>query len=356
MIQQARKMIRVLIVEDSPTTALGVRNILNSDPAIAILSIAKDGREAVDMARRLRPDVITMDFNIPVMDGLEATRQIMATAPVPILILSNAVFSAQVAKGFAAISYGAVDLMNKDEVLSHPAGKSPNPLIEKIKFLSRVKVITHPMAGLRARRNVGVFKGDQAEWGARRVVAIIASTGGPHAVGSILQEIPKEFPCGVLVLIHLAKGFHEGYVQWLQGFCPTEIKVAKAGERIRPGVAYVAPSELHMRVAAGQIIDMGDDPPKTGLKPCGDYLLESVAREYEKGAIGVLLTGMGKDGARGMAQIKAYGGKSIAQDEKTCAIFGMPKAAIEMNVIDKILPLDAIAREIASLIKVGVKW
>jgi two-component system chemotaxis response regulator CheB len=184
-----------------------------------------------------------------------------------------------------------------------------------------------------------------------RLVALVGSTGGPEAIGGILKSFPKSFPCGIVIVIHLAHGFTEGFVQWLQGLSQIHVKVGIHGDAILPGVAYVAPTGSHMRVTKEQTLELGDEPPRSGLKPCGDYLLESVAKHYKSGAIGVILTGMGKDGAIGIQQIKACGGATIAQNEKTSAIFGMPRVAIETGAVDRVLSLDSIPGEITELLK-----
>jgi len=350
MISGAKGVIRVLVVEDSPTTAMALKAILNADQQIIVLGIAKDGQEAIAMSTRLKPDLITMDVNLPLLDGLEVTKRIMASHPTPILILSNSAFTNQAPRVFEAISYGALDVANKEDFLSHDGHESAQKLIEKVKFLAGLKVIHHPLGGLSQRTGAQRI---EARIGVDpdRLVAIVGSTGGPEAVGEILKQFPESFPCGIVIVIHLAHGFTDGFVQWLQSLCQIRVKTGRHGDSITPGVAYVAPTGSHMRVTKEKTLELGDEPPRSGLKPCGDYLLESVARYYKNGAVGVVLTGMGKDGASGIQQIKTLGGKTIAQNEKTSAIFGMPRVAIESGAVDQVLALDRIANEIMELLK-----
>jgi two-component system, chemotaxis family, protein-glutamate methylesterase/glutaminase len=342
--------IRVLVVEDSPVTALALKTILNSDPDITVIGIAQNGQEAVSLTHRMKPDVITMDVHLPILDGLEATKQIMASRATPILILSSSSFTSRTDKVFNAISYGALEVARKDDLLSPPGSKASDELVRKIKFLARIKVIHHPLGKMviergRVSADPGIAKDPE------RVVAIVGSTGAPKAIGDILKCLPKTFPCGILVLVHITHGFAEGFVKWLQGMCEIPVKLAVQGDPVLPGMVYVAPTELHMRVTKERTIDLKDDPPRSGLRPNGDILLESVAEHYGKNAIAVILTGMGRDGASGMRQVKLQGGKTIAQDEKSSTIFGMPKAAIDALAVDRILGLDRIADEMVRILK-----
>jgi len=236
MIQENREAIRVLIVEDSPTTALAIKTILNADPKIIVLGIAMDGQEAVSLATRLKPDLITMDVNLPLLDGLEVTRQVMASCPTPILILSNSAFTKQAQKVFEAISYGALDVANKEDFLSRDIQQAGQNLIEKVKFLAGLKVIRHPMGGL-SRRADRYRTETRMSATLDRLVAIVGSTGGPHAVGEILKQFPKSFPCGIVIVIHLANGFTAGFVEWLQSLSQIQVKAGVQGESILPGTA-----------------------------------------------------------------------------------------------------------------------
>lgn len=343
-------IIRVLVVEDSPLMCKVLTNILNPDPHILVAGIANNGKEAVEIVSRLKPDIITMDIHMPVMDGYEATKRIMAFNPTPILVVSSSVFKVGMEKVFKAISYGALDVIDKSELEIVGDEKSGEVLIQKIKFLSGVKVIHHPLAKLQKempRVDLKVLRKKVSD----KIVAIVASTGGPHALLEILKRFPKDFPCGIVVVQHITSGFVEGLVDWLDNECKIKVMIGRNSEEIRPGVAYIAPDGLQMRVEEGGKIDLSDEPAYEGHRPSGDVLLESAARAYGDGVVATILTGMGRDGAMGMKAIKQLHGRTIAQDERSCVVFGMSKAAIEMDVIDKVSPLEKIPEEIIEMLR-----
>jgi len=342
------KIIKVLVVEDSPSISKVIVSILNSDPAIHVAATAYNGQEAVALVPKLKPDIITMDIHMPVVDGFEATKQIMAYSPTPILIVSASVFAADMNKVFRSISYGALDVVDKNELLIEGDQKGSDRLIEKVKFLSRIKVMHHPLAKMEARfegpvKTIEIDKDQDL----RRIVAIVSSTGGPAALLTILKKFPKDFPCGIVIVQHISTGFDAGLAEWLDRECQIKVKIAVDREEIQPGVAYIAPCDLQARVEEGGLIRLYNEPPRDEQRPSGNVLLESVARVYKEKAVAVILTGMGADGAAGIKATKKAGGRTIAQDEKSCAVFGMPKAAIEMGVVDKVLPLENIAEAVS---------
>jgi two-component system chemotaxis response regulator CheB len=345
-----KAMIRVLVVDDSPLMCKILTNILNCDPQILVAAVAINGKEAVELVPRLKPDIITMDIDMPVMDGFEATKQIMASHPTPILVVSSKVFKAGMEKVFKAISQGALDVIDKSELELVGDKKSGEALITKIKFLNGVRVIHQPVAKSRIERSVVDLK-PPAKKVSDKIVAIAASTGGPQALLGILKRLPQDFPCGIVIVQHITTGFLAGLVDWLAKECKIKIKIGEDSEEIRPGVAYIAPDNFQMRVEDGGRISLSNEPACGGHRPSGDVLLESAARAYGKGVVGAILTGMGRDGAMGIKAIKQVHGKTIAQDEESCVVFGMPNAAIEMNVIDKVLPLERIAEEIGLMVR-----
>ncbi|NWF92210.1 MAG: chemotaxis response regulator protein-glutamate methylesterase [Syntrophaceae bacterium] len=343
-------MIRVLVVDDSPLMCKILTNIINCDPQILVAAVATNGKEAVDLVPRLKPDIITMDIDMPVMDGFEATKQIMAYHPTPILIVSSTVFKAGMEKVFKAISQGALDVIDKSDLEVMGDRKSGEALIAKIKFLTGVRVTHRPSAKLRQERPVPDLKVPKEKI-SDRIVALVASTGGPQALLEILKRLPEDFPCGIVIVQHITNGFLPGLVDWLGKECKIKVKIGEDSEEIRPGVAYIAPDNLQMRVADGGRITLSDEPPCGGHRPSGDVLLESVARTYGKGSVAAILTGMGRDGAMGMKAIKQCDGRTLAQNEKSCVVFGMPSAAIEMNVVDKVLPVERMAEEILQMVR-----
>jgi len=345
-----KSLTRVLVVDDSPLMCKILTNILNCDPQILVAAVANNGKEAVELVPRLKPDIITMDMDMPVVDGLEATKQIMAFNPTPILIVASTVFKAGMEKVFKAISHGALDVIDKGELELAGQKRSGDALIAKIKFLTGVRVTERRRAGLRSERSTVDLKPGRAEV-SDRIVAIVASTGGPQALLDVLKRLPGDFPCGVVIVQHITSGFLPGLVDWLNKECKIRVKIGEDAEAIQSGVAYIAPDDHQMRVEDGGKITLSNEPAHGGHRPSGDILLESVARAYGKGSVAAILTGMGRDGAMGMKTIKQLDGKTIAQNEKSCVVFGMPKAAIEMNVIDKVLPLEGIAEEIVSMVR-----
>jgi two-component system chemotaxis response regulator CheB len=350
MEQGVKALTRVLVVDDSPLMCKILTNIVNCDPQMIVAAVANDGKEAVDLVPRLKPDIITMDMDMPVMDGLEATKQIMASNPTPILIVASTVFKAGMEKVFKAISYGALDVIDKKELELVGQKKSGEALIAKIKFLTGVRVVERHLGKLRKERSVVDLKASTKEV-SDRIVAVVASTGGPQALLEVLKRLPEDFPCGIVIVQHITSGFLSGLVDWLAKECKIKVKIGEDSEEIRPGVAYMAPDNFQMRVEESGKLSLSNEPAQGGHRPSGDVLLESVARIYGKGSVAAILTGMGRDGAMGMKAIKQFYGKTIAQNEKSCVVFGMPKAAVEMNVIDKVLPLERIAEEIVSMVR-----
>ncbi|MFH1684615.1 MAG: chemotaxis response regulator protein-glutamate methylesterase [Candidatus Margulisiibacteriota bacterium] len=343
----AEEQIKVLIVDDSPLVCKGLTEILNSDPQIRVVGTAVNGKEAVEFVPKLKPDLICMDINMPIMDGFEATKQIMAYDPTPILIVSTSVFKAGMEKAFKAISFGALDVISKPSLDTGAFGQEAQELINKVKVLSRIKVISHILAKLEKPKTLKLSS-VKKEISEERIVGITSSTGGPQALLQILKRFPKNFPCGIVIVQHISSGFVEGLADWLNKECLIEVKIPQHNEQVQPGTAYLAPDNFQLRVSEERKIELSDESPYDGFRPSGNVLFESIAKAYKDGAVGVILTGMGTDGAQGMKTIKDSNGTTIAQDEKTSIVFGMPKAAIAMEAVDTILPLDKIAGEIMS--------
>ena len=307
-------------------------------------------KRAVTFVPSHKPDIITMDMDMPVMDGFEATKQIMAYHPTPVLIVASTVFKTGMERVFKAISHGALDVIDKSELELVGNRKSGEALIAKIKFLTGVRVMDRPLVKSRNERPITDLKALGKD-GSDKIVTIVASTGGPQALLEILKRLPGDFPCGIAIVQHITSGFLPGLVDWLTKECKIRVKIGEDSEEIQPGVAYIAPDNVQMRVEDGGKIILSDEPAYKGHRPSGDLLLESVAKIYGKGSVAAILTGMGRDGVMGMKAIKQFHGKTIAQDEKSCVVFGMPKVAIEMNVIDKVLSLGKIAEEIVSMVR-----
>ncbi|MBI1883278.1 MAG: chemotaxis-specific protein-glutamate methyltransferase CheB [Chlamydiae bacterium] len=344
-------MIRVLVVEDSLLETKLISEILGSDPDVTVIAVARDGNEAIAQVEKLRPDLVTMDIHMPKMDGLEATKQIMAYHPTPILVLSSSIFSRGADKAFKAMSYGALDVVEKaffkgkelDEVWR-------KEFLEKVKFLSKIKVIPHPLAKLeKGFKHADLPPICAKTSGGMKIVAMVASTGGPQALLEILKSLPKNFPAPLVLVQHIASGFTEGFVKWLSDQTQVKVKMAQQGEALNPGVVYVAPSGLQMRVTPTHKIELKDDPPYDGLQPSGTVLLKSAALAFGNQSLGVVLSGMGKDGAEGLKCIYETKGHTLVQDEMSSVVYGMAKAAMDLGVVHEALPLSEIASRI-------IKW
>ncbi len=343
-------MIRVLVTDDSPLMCKILTDILNSDPQILVTGVANHGKEALELVPYLQPNIITMDMDMPIMDGFEATKRIMAAYPTPILIVSSTVFISGTDKVFEAITHGALDVIDKSKLELGKDKRAGEALIAKVKFLNGIRVKPKPPSPFKKERSIIDLKACP-EKASDRIIGMVASTGGPQALLEILKRFPEDFPCPIVIVQHIANGFLSGLMDWLDKECKIKVKIGEDSEAVQPGVAYLAPENLHMRVVEGGKIRLSDGPPHGGHRPSGDILLESVAKTYGNRSIGVILTGMGRDGANGMKAIKQSYGRTIAQHERGCVVFGMPNAAIEMNVIDRVIPLEKISEEIGLWVK-----
>ena len=327
--------IRVLIAEDSDAMRATLETLFALDPRIEVIGSARNGLEVVAMARTHRPDVITMDVVMPGLDGVEATANIMADNPVRILMISAYADDRQVDLSFRAIAAGAL------EVVAKPVNNSPADLriwakrvCETILLMAEVPVIT------RGRRPPTV--GRKVD-----VVGIVASTGGPLALAQIFAGLPAELPIPVLVAQHIAEGFTEGLIRWLSSVSRMTVKVAVAGESPRPGHVYFPPDRRDLSIGTDGRLST---PTATDrYAPSGDRLLTTLARFYGARAAGVILTGMGEDGALGLLAIRQVAGVTLAQSQETCVVFGMPAAAVARGATMDLRPLDKIAGEILDM-------
>ncbi|MDI6703892.1 MAG: chemotaxis response regulator protein-glutamate methylesterase [bacterium] len=336
--------IRVLVVDDSLVAREMIITILSSDKDIEIVGQAKNGIEAVEMTERLRPDLITMDIHMPHMNGLEAIGQIMAYFPTPILVVTASVIKEDMDLTFESLRAGALDVVEKPAPENWMGISSiGKDLIKRVKLLSQIEVITH----LKGRKRPSTLPPKITKEGVKfKVIGMAASTGGPSALLEILSSLPEDFPGCITIVQHIADGFTQGLVEWLDRESKIRVKEAKEGDRLDPGTALIAPNRFHMLVSEEGRIELNKKPPVFGHRPSADVLLPSVASVFRDRSIGVILTGMGKDGAEGLKAIKEKGGVTISQSEETCVVFGMPKAAIDLKVVDRILPIDRISQEI----------
>lgn len=348
--------IKVLIVDDSALVRDLLRSFLQSDSEIEVVGEAKNGAEAVQLCGELRPNIVTMDLEMPVMDGMEAITEIMATRAVPILVVS-AVADAQ--KACAAVAHGALDVVAKPE-FDATAGAE---FVAKVKLLSRVAVITHIRSSL-SRKGDAVKVPDisavsrtalldtksaqSAATAPLRLIVIASSTGGTQALAFILKHLPPDFPWPILISQHIADGFAAGMANWLASISPVPVRLAQEDAPITPGTVYISPSESNLAVTAQHRLTLVSRLPGEIYHPTCDVLFNSVASVYGQRALGIILTGMGRDGAQGLLKIREAGGDTLAQDEASSVIFGMNKIAIDLGGAKKILPLDDIPQAMCS--------
>ncbi|MBI2461066.1 MAG: chemotaxis-specific protein-glutamate methyltransferase CheB [Candidatus Rokubacteria bacterium] len=341
-------MTRVLVADDSATVREYLAYLLGEDPALEVVGTARDGLEAVEQAQRLRPDIIVMDVHMPRMNGFEATRQVMERIPTPIVIVSASISREEVALTFEALKAGALTVVDKPGGPDHPKhAESARRLVETVKLMAEVKVVRRWPRGERpAPPAPPAVKADRKI----RLIAIGASTGGPQVVAEILRGLPREFGAPILVVQHIAPGFTEGLVEWLGQGTPLAVRLAEAGEPVRPGTVYVARNGVQMGITGDGRIRLTKEPAEDGFCPSASYLFQSVAQAYGRAAVGILLTGMGRDGARGLLRLREAGGLTIAQDEESSVIFGMPGEAVRLGAAEHVLSPEQIVVTIRSLV------
>lgn len=342
-LESREPMLRVLIADDSVLARAVIKDMFAGSAEIAIIGEAGNGREAVAMTEDLRPDLVVMDLMMPVMTGLEAIEEIMARVPTPILVLSATVDERDVNLAFSAIKKGALDVMEKPDAALADMKVFAARLAEKIKLLSRIRVIRHHRR--RPKEELAVPKREEAE---RNILAIGASTGGPKAVMSIVKNLPEKLPATVFIVQHIASGFAKGFAQWLDHESRIRVRIPGDGDEFREGEVLVAPNDCHMMIERGRV-RLVPGTPVNCCRPSIDVLFSSIADEFGDRTVAVLLTGMGKDGAEGLRLIKKRGGHTIVQDEETSAVFGMPKAALALRAADEVLSLSAIPNVITRL-------
>jgi two-component system, chemotaxis family, protein-glutamate methylesterase/glutaminase len=347
-------MIKVLITEDSPVIRGYLKHILSSDPEIEVVGTAQDGEEAVKLAAVHQPDVITMDIHMPKMDGFEATRKIMETNPVPIVIVSASWNPEEVDKTFRTMEAGAVAALEKPRGMGHPnANSSVKELLQTVKLMSQVKVVRR-WAKHRHKPGEPIQEkivARQARTQPKiRLVAIGASTGGPLVLQTILSGMPKDFPVPVVIVQHIATGFLSGLRDWLGRNSLIQVRIAENKEMIQPGHAYLAPDGFQMGIDKYGRILLEKEAPQFTLCPSVSYMFQSVIESYRDQVACVLCTGMGRDGADEMKLLRDKGGVTIAQDKETSIVHGMPGEAIKLGGAVHILPSNQIAEKLVQLV------
>jgi two-component system chemotaxis response regulator CheB len=337
--------IRVLVVEDSKVMRKLLSDILEEEPDINVVGTARDGADALRKVSELSPDVVTMDIEMPKMDGLTALQHIMAEQPIPVIMVS-AMDKRQADITMKALSLGAVDFVPKTSgTLSLDIEKTGETIVSKVKMASKVKVkpiVKEVMAPV----VYPSFTYPTDDF----LVVIGASTGGPKAIQDVLGGLPRDLPASVLIVQHMPEGFTRSFADRLNWYTSLEVREASEGEEVQPGTVLIAPGNKHMTVNK-KAVNLNDGPEVNSVRPSVDILMKAAAENYGPNCIGVLLTGMGQDGAEGMKEIKDRGGSTIAQDEKTSVVYGMPKAAVDLRAVDEVVPLCDIAKHVIRTIR-----
>lgn len=324
-------------------------DLFTAEPDFTVLDVARNGRDAIDKVKRLKPDVVTMDVEMPILDGISALEIIMKECPVPVVMVSSLTREGAEAT-MRALEKGAVDFVAKtagpissiDQIRIEILAKCRTAVKANVRQLIRPPA-PPPAPAPGYRPPAFAFCPDE------QIVAIGTSTGGPRALQEILTRLPGNLPCPVVIVQHMPPGFTKSLSDRLNTLSALAVKEAQSGDILRPGMAVIAPGDYHLtleREGGNTVVRLNQEPPIGGHRPSVDPMFEAVARVYGPRAVGVILTGMGHDGSRGMKAIKSKSGYTIAEDQSTTVVYGMPKAAIELGVVDKVAPLTAIAAEI----------
>jgi two-component system chemotaxis response regulator CheB len=337
--------VRVLVVDDSALSRRHLCSVLTGDPELQVVGEAHDGGEAVAMVESLEPDVITMDIHMPDMDGFETTRRIMERSPRPIVIVSADFDPNDVVRSFRALEAGALTVLPKPRYAGdESSSERVAEFVQTVKLMATVKVferhsrVQHPLP-------VRQVRGTQPA----EIVAIGASTGGPAALATLLGVLPFDFPIPIVVAQHVARGFDAGLVRWLDGVCELDVRLAMAGEPLHGRTVLIAPHGVHLGVTRSGRATLSYSEPVGGHRPSATYLFHSVARAYGPAGLGVIMTGMGTDGIAGLEAMKSAGGRVLGQDEASCVVYGMPRAAQQAGIVDREMAPQALAKAIVAL-------
>lgn len=335
-----------MLVEDSPTVRVLLCHIIDRDPRLQLAAVCVSAEEALESIERVAPDVISMDIRLPVMDGLEATRRIMSDHPTPIVVIADGVHDSTLGIAMNALKAGALSVVEKPTGIGASSYETmANRIATELFIMSQVSVIrrrlTVPIRPAGDTRQVYTARRDAS------MVGIAASTGGPPALAAVLGALPRDFSAPILLVQHMGAPFMEGFASWLSSQTRLRVKCAENNEIPVAGTVYVAPGDRHLVLAPGGVMRLNSDPPLASQRPAANVLFHSLARVAGPRAVGVLLTGMGEDGARGLLEMKEAGAFTIAEDETTCVVYGMPAAAVRLKGVSLSLPLDQVGSRLA---------
>ncbi len=346
--------VRVLVVEDSLVVRILLTHIIARDPRLELAGAVESGEAALAAIETVRPDVISMDIRLPGIDGLETTRRIMASRPTPIVVIADSIEDSSLKISMNALRAGALSVVEKPVATTNDGYEAvAGQICTQLRIMAAVPVIR--------RRPIG------AEWNARRtvpapdlpmlseseaapsVLAVAASTGGPPALAKVIGGLSADFPLPILLVQHMGAAFMDGFASWLDGVVPLAVGVARDGQTMQPGHVYVAPGDRHLELGANGLLRVSDLAPVGGQRPAATVLFRSVARQAGAQGIGVLLTGMGEDGAQGLLDMRKAGAATVAEHESSAVVYGMPAAAVRLNAAARVLPLDHVAHHLVRL-------
>ena len=344
------KTINVLVADDSRVARMLLVHLLESDPQIKVLGAVDSGLAALEFVQQTKTDVLLMDIHMPNLDGFEATRRIMEIEPLPIVICTATTNPREVATTFRMMEAGAVACVEKPVAREHADFEQlVATLLQTVKLMSEVKVVRRwPKSRNASARRASENKSPE---GKIQIVGIGASTGGPPVLQAVLAGLPKDFPAPLLIVQHIAPGFLPGLVEWLNQTTAWQVHVASHGIDPRPGHAYLAPDDFHLGMSSAGKILLAREAAENGLRPAVSYLFRSLSDVYGPNVVGVLLTGMGKDGAAELKLMRDRGASTIAQDRETSIVHGMPGEAIALGAAEHILPADKISDGIITIVK-----
>jgi len=353
--------VRVLAVDDSALMRKVITDMLSSDQQIEVVGTARNGLDALEKIKQLKPDVITLDVEMPQMDGLQLLEKLMTENPLPVIMLSSQTQNGAQAT-IKALSLGALDFVPKPSgYLSLAMEQIKFDLINKVKMGAKARIsqigntsswtksLLTPQQEMPLPLKTPVFSA-LPKGSVQKIVAIGTSTGGPRALQEVIPRLPADLPAAVLIVQHMPKGFTYSLAERLNQQSKIQVKEGQAGDQIENGLAILAPGGYHMTLEKGGTIGLNQEPPVWGVRPAVDVLFNSIAKNYPVQVVTVVLTGMGHDGAGGVAALKAKGAKSLAQDKSTCVVYGMPKTVVDKGLADKILPLQQVAEGIIQLL------
>ncbi|WP_457108363.1 chemotaxis-specific protein-glutamate methyltransferase CheB [Methylobacterium sp. P5_C11] len=350
--------VRVMLVEDSLVVRELLRHIVSRDPRLELVAAVASGEEALDKLRTVRPDVISMDIRLPGIDGLETTRRIMAEFPTPIVVVADSVEDSSLRISMNALRAGALSVVEKPVATTHAGYEGvAGAICTQLRIMAQVPVIRRRPIGTEWAGRVAAPQAAPVELPgqAPSLLGIAASTGGPPALARVIGALPKDFPLPVLVVQHMGAAFMDGFASWLDSVVTLPVALARDGERTEPGRVYVAPGDRHLEIGSGRILRVIDSAPVSGQRPAATVLFRAMARQSGASGIGVLLTGMGEDGAVGLADMQKAGAQTVAEHESTAVVYGMPAAAVRLGAARAVLPLDRIADHILRLVDTGAR-